>query len=92
MIGPVFIESAVPANGYVELLQSTVVPEIDQNRDIECVVCQQNGVLPRFGRSVGAPLGERFPRWIVGAFDQFIGDQHLLFLRLVIFFSCGMQR
>jgi hypothetical protein len=52
VIGPFLIADTVNANGYLELMKSTVIPEIEQHYDLASVVWHQDEPWPQFGSSV----------------------------------------
>jgi hypothetical protein len=64
VVGPLFIEGTVTANFYLELLQTTVVPELEHHYDLGSVIWQQNGAPLHFGRNVRTFIDKKFPMWI----------------------------
>jgi hypothetical protein len=64
VVGPLFIESTVTANLYLELLQTTVVPELGHHYDLGSVIWQQDEAPPHFRCNVHTFLDEKFPMWI----------------------------
>jgi hypothetical protein len=62
--GPPFIEGTITTKLYLELLQTTVVPELEHHYDLGSVIWQQYGAPPHFGCSVSTFLEEKFPMWI----------------------------
>jgi hypothetical protein len=64
VVGPLFTEGIGTANLYLELLQTTVVPELEHHYDLGREIWQQDGAPPHFGRNVRTFLDEKFPMWI----------------------------
>jgi hypothetical protein len=64
VVGLLFIEGAATANLYLELLQTTVVPDLEHHYDLGSLIWQQDGAPPHFGRNVRTFRDEKFPMWI----------------------------
>lgn len=65
IIGPFFFDSTVNSDGYLDMLQSFLLPRIREHVLFNRIVFMQDGAPPHFGRNVRSWLDDTFSgRWI----------------------------
>jgi hypothetical protein len=50
VVGPFFFENTVTSDNYLQMLQNSIIPELEAHPNFETMIWQQDGAPPHYGQ------------------------------------------